>query len=326
MNARIGYAIVLTAGVTACAGQQSVLDTAGREAEQLAGLFWVLLAGAVLLWLLLNGLFFYTTRLNPRPLSRRLAEGLIFGGGVAFPTVVLAAVLGYGLSIMPEQRAPGTGLTVRVTAEQWWWRVEYLPEDGSAAITSANEIRLPLDARTEIELGADRVIHSFWIPALAGKTDMFPGRQTRMALEPTEAGTFRGQCAEFCGASHALMAFQAVVMPPDDFAAWLAHERGPAVEPVDARAERGREVFMAEGCGACHAIRGTVASGKLGPDLTHVGSRQSLGAGILPPTTEAFARWIGHTEAIKPEVAMPSYATLGDDDLSDLAHYLKGLN
>ncbi|WPZ34408.1 cytochrome c oxidase subunit II [Thalassobaculum sp. OXR-137] len=318
-----GLAAGLT-GLAGCSGTQSVLDPAGVDAEVLADLFWVLLAGAVVLWILLNGAFFYVTRMSARRHSQRVGEALIIGAGIAFPTIVLAVLLSYGLSIMPDQRAPGDGLTVRVTGEQWWWRVEYLPEDGEPVV-SANELRLPVGARTEIKLGAAKVIHSFWVPNLAGKMDMFPGRETRMAVEPTRTGEFRGQCAEFCGTSHALMAFSVVVMQPDDFAAWLESERADAAEPADASAARGREVFLAEGCGACHTVRGTPAVGTLGPDLTHVGGRRTIAAGTLPATAEAFGQWLANTDHIKPDVRMPTYRDLAAQDLADLAQYLKGL-
>ncbi len=326
LRCRYTAAVCAMALLAGCTGQQSALDPAGREALVLADLFWILLCGAIVLWLLVNALFHYVTRINPRPLSRRLAETLIIGGGVVFPTVLLGILLGYALSVMPEQRAVGGGLTVRVTGEQWWWRVEYLPDGGGPPVVSANELRLPKGRRTEIELAAAKVIHSFWIPNLAGKMDMIPGRATRMALEPTRTGTFRGQCAEFCGMSHALMAFQVIVQEPADFAAWLAHESGPAARPPDDQAARGQEVFMAEGCAACHAIRGTPAKGKVGPDLTHVGGRATLAAGTLPNTPEAFTEWLSRTEQIKPGVTMPTYHHLDQATLADLAHYLDGLH
>ncbi len=323
-------ALLATLALSGCDGRQSVLAPGGADARVLGDLFWVMLGGAIILWLLVNGLFFYVTRINRAALSRRFANGLIIVGGVIFPTVILGALLAYGLSIMPDQRAPGDGLTLRVTGEQWWWRVEYWPEGAEAPIISANEIRLPADQRSEIILDAGRVIHSFWIPALGGKMDMFPGRETRMSLHPEAPGHWRGQCAEFCGASHALMAFEVVAMAPDDFTLWLAAQEAPAARPTDPAAIRGAEVFTREGCGACHTVRGsdlpdTEARGAVGPDLTHVGSRLSLGAGTLGTTLEDFETWIAHTGAIKPEVEMPAYDHLSAGDLSDLAQYLKGL-
>lgn len=314
--------LLLLAG---CDGPQSVLDPAGRDAQVLADLFWVMLAGAVVLWLLLNGLIIYVTRIAPRPLSPRAAEALIIGGGVVFPTLLLAALLSYALWEMPRQRAPGEGLELRVTAHQFWWRVDYLPKGAEAPIVSANEIRLPTGQRSEIVLNAERVIHSFWIPALGGKTDMIPGRATRMSLEPTRAGEFRGQCTEFCGESHAYMAFGAVTMPPEEFAAWLENEAASAKPPQTPVAERGAQVFLAEGCGGCHAVRGTPAQGSVGPDLTHLATRTTLAAGILPMEAEALRNWIATPARFKPGVEMPGYNHLSEADLDALAAYLMGL-
>ncbi|MBM9596173.1 c-type cytochrome [Rhodobacteraceae bacterium MCCB 386] len=309
----------------ACDGPQSALAPAGREAELLADLFWIMLAGAVVLWLAINGLMFYVTRINVGHMPRRLAEGIIIGGGIVFPVIVLAALLGYGLTLMPLTRVPGDGLRIRVTGEQWWWRVEYWPEGAEAPVVAANEVRLPSGRRTDIELAAHEVIHSFWIPALGGKTDMFPGRDTLMTLEPLTPGVYRGQCAEFCGESHALMAFQAVVLPEEEFADWLEAEAAPARPPSGPLEAAGQEVFLAQGCGACHTVRGTPATGAVGPDLTHVGSRLTIGAGTLPPTAEALANWIAHPGTIKPGVEMPSYDELAPDDLAALAAWLEGL-
>ena len=313
----------LTVVVSGCEGRQSVLAPAGEDAAALATLFWVMLIGAVILWLLVNGAFFYVVRMRRHEISRGLAEGIIIGGGVVFPTVVLAALLFWGLSLMPEMRAPGDALRVHVQGEQWWWRVRYETPEGET-IVSANEVRLPTGARSEIVLTADDVIHSFWVPALGGKMDLIPGRVNRTSYLPTEPGTFRGQCAEFCGAAHAQMAFETVVMEPDAFDAWLAAQAEPADPPADEVARRGAAVFREEGCGACHTIRGTAARGMVGPDLTHVGSRVSLGA-LLPNDVEGFAHWISVTAAVKPDVRMPSYPHIPAEELGALATYMESL-
>ena len=324
---RLAVLLAVPMALAACDGPQSALAPAGADAETIARLFWVMLAGAVVLWLLVNGLALVLTRLSPGEHSPRLGHALIVGGGIAFPTVVLAALLVYGISIMPRMREPGpTGVPLaRVTGEQWWWRVAYADPNGGPPIVAANEVRLPVGTRSELTLGSDLVIHSFWVPSLAGKADMFPGRDTRISLEPTRAGEFRGQCAEFCGESHGLMAFTTVTMAAPEFDAWLAREAGPAREPETEAERAGRAVFLAEGCGACHAIRGTPAEGTYGPDLTHVGSRGTLGAGILPNEPQAMARWIAHTEEVKPGVKMPAYPHLEGEDLDALVAYLGSL-
>lgn len=310
--------------VSACEGRQSVLDPSGADARKLYDVALVMFVGAAVLWLLVGGLFVYVTRVNPRAMSRRAAEALIIGGGVIFPVVLLGGLLIYSLPLMSAQRSAPDGMQVHVTAEQWWWRVEYELPDGTR-VTSANELRLPVGQRTGLVLNAHNVIHSLWIPALGGKADMIPGRETYLSFLPEKVGIFRGQCAEFCGASHALMAFEAVTMTPDAFAEWLGVQAKDAIAPGTPAAKRGAEVFAREGCGACHTVRGTPAQGQVGPDLTHVGGRVSLGAGILGVTVDDFANWLGHTDALKPEVDMPTYDFLTQDDLVALATYLEGL-
>ena len=281
--------------------------------------------GAAVIWVAVIGLGIYSVRAH-HGAHPRTAAWYIIGGGAVIPTVVLTALLIYGLSMLPELVAPAPegSLKVAVSGEQWWWRVRYEPPDGPE-FDLANEIRLPVGEPVEFELTAPDVIHSFWIPSLGGKMDMIPGRQTRIALVPTATGTFRGACAEYCGGSHALMSFYVVVQEGDEYELWLAQQAESAREPAEPLAERGRDVFLANGCGACHAIRGTPASGRVGPDLTHVGSRVSLGGGILPNDPDAFVRWIARTGEIKPEVHMPAFGMLPDEDLRALAAYLDGL-
>jgi cytochrome c oxidase subunit 2 len=192
-------------------------------------------------------------------------------------------------------------------------------------VVLANEIRLPLGAPVQFRLESPDVIHSFWIPSLAGKIDMIPGRVTRLAVTPTKTGVFRGACAEYCGTSHALMSFYVVVDEQEAFERWLAGQQAPAAPPVGPDAARGQELFFANGCGACHMIRGTPARGVVGPDLTHIGSRVSIGAGILPNNAETLMRWIARTDHVKPAVIMPAFGMLPQKDLQALARYLEGL-
>lgn len=304
----------------------STLEAAGREAQQIAVLFWVMAAGAAVIWGAMVALALYAA--SERRARWTVASGyrLITIGGVLLPTVVLAALLAYGLpSLTQLLAAPATpDLSIAVAGEQWWWRVRY--DDGLGAKADvANEIRVPAGARVSLSLTSDNVIHSFWIPSLAGKVDMIPGRTTRLSFEATRIGRYRGVCAEYCGASHALMGFTVEVMEPGAFAAWRAAQAADAAPPADAQAARGQELFTRHGCGACHTIRGTSARGAIGPDLTHVGSRPRLAAAALPNEAGAMAQWIAAPERAKPGVHMPGYRTLAAADLDALAAYLGGL-
>jgi cytochrome c oxidase subunit II len=315
-------AALLLAGclVAGCGGPQSALDPAGLEAEQLAGLLGVMVAGAVLIWLLLFGAASIAVFRDPGRHTARAANILIIGGGVVFPTVGLAALLSFGLRALPDWRESGADLRVRVHGEQFWWRVVY--ERGGREVVSANEIHLPAGERVEFVLTTADVIHSLWIPPIGGKTDMIPGRVNRMVLTPTEPGVYRGQCAEFCGEAHALMAFAVEVHPPEEFEAWLAAAAEPAPETG---VERGRELFLASGCAGCHRVRGLVELGSVGPDLTHFGSRRTLGAGIAPNRPELVAAWIADPAAIKPGVQMPGYAMLPEAEIAAIAEFLSAL-
>jgi cytochrome c oxidase subunit 2 len=307
-------------------GIQSALDPAGEEATQVATLFWVMTVGGMAIWAFVVALSLYASRWKHVPISEDKAGRLILWGGVVFPVAVLMALLSYALWLMPSLRpfAGGeeAGLRVEVAGSQFWWHVVY-DRPGGQPVVSANEIRLPVGARVEFRLTSRDMIHSFWIPALGGKMDLIPGRTNRLSLLATRAGTYRGQCAEFCGTSHALMAFSVVTMEPAAFAAWL-DERGRASAGVDAE-PAGRDVFLRERCGDCHRIKGTPAQGTAGPDLSHLGSRLTIGAGLLVNDAETLARFIAHPASLKPGARMPAYLHLSDADLGAMAEWLKGL-
>jgi cytochrome c oxidase subunit 2 len=315
--------VLLPAG---CQGMQSALDPAGREAEQIALLFWWMVGGVTVIWFGVMGLTLYCVRSRPETFNHRKENWIIVGGGAVFPTLVLALLLVFGLAMLPGLLKPASAgsVIVAVDGEMWWWRVRY-PAPGGETIVLANEIHLPVGETVEFQLQSDNVIHSFWIPSLGGKVDMLPGRGTRLALTPTRTGLFRGVCAEYCGASHAFMQFDVIVESRDAFDRWLRHQATPAVKPNDPVEVRGERAFVAHGCGACHAVRGTSADGVIGPDLTHVGSRRSLAAATLPNEIDHFKRWIAHTDDVKPESRMPRFSMLPDDELLALAAYLKGL-
>jgi cytochrome c oxidase subunit 2 len=302
---------------------QSALAPAGVESARMAALFWWMAGGALLIWIAVIALALYCAAPDRRKPDARL---LIVGGGVVVPVVVLGALLIYGLTMLPPlvARAPAGALQVAVLGEQWWWRVRYL-RDGLDAIELANELRLPVGERVQLRLDSDNVIHSFWVPSLGGKMDMIPGRTTYLSLQPTQTGVFRGVCAEYCGASHAQMAFYVEVMERAAFERWLAHQATAAPPPDGDLAARGAALFLANGCAACHRIAGTPAAGRIGPDLTHVAGRHSLAAGVLPSTAEALRRWLADTSRIKPGVHMPAFGMLPEGELQALAAYLTTL-
>jgi cytochrome c oxidase subunit II len=286
--------------------------------------------GAVLIWLVVIGISIYATVGHAGRHSEQHGIRLIIWGGCAFPVVVLTGLLAFGLGLMPELRAEADGPRIAVSGERFWWRIHYgtdalpgvqrsLPLDGG--VESANELWLPVGQRTELMLGSPDVIHSFWVPAIAGKTDTIPGRINRLVLEPTREGVFNGVCAEFCGTAHAQMGFKVRVVSPEEYAAYVARQAEPALVPE----HPGREAFMAAGCAACHQVRGTEAAGRIGPDLTHIGSRETLGAGLLPVNVETLARFIASPEHEKPGAEMPGFGALPDEDIAVMAEWLEQL-
>jgi cytochrome c oxidase subunit 2 len=221
-------------------------------------------------------------------------------------------------------RGSTADLQIRVTAKQWWWQVDYLSPDPTQQFTTANEIHLPLDRATRIELQASDVIHSFWVPALSGKQDLVPGRSNSIWLTPRSAGRYRGQCAEFCGMQHAHMAFDVEVMDPAAFEAWRRAQLAPARTPVSASALSGQRVFERAACATCHTIRGTLAGGRTGPDLTHLASRKWLASGAVRLERQNLIAWIADPQHFKPGSRMPA-VRLTPDEMLAVTDYLMGL-
>ena len=301
------------------------LSSAGRDAAEITGLFWVMVSGAAVIWLLVTAFALHAARSRRPQWSERAGLLLIAIGGGVIPMVVLTALLAYGMPSLARQLDNGDEASVRVSVvgEQWWWRVRYEVPGGSH-IELANELRLPRGRMTAVSLASTNVIHSFWVPALAGKMDMIPGRITHLTLEPSVTGTYRGVCAEYCGASHARMAFIVEVMEPDAFEQWLSAQALPASPPAGDVAA-GATAFLRNGCGACHTIRGSPAAATIGPDLTHLGSRRSIAAATLPNQPDDLARWIAGPDHIKPGALMPPFGMLPPEELRAIAAYLRSL-
>jgi cytochrome c oxidase subunit 2 len=280
--------------------------------------------GAALVTLLVTALALIPfLRWRERPVNQKL---FLWGGGVVLPLLTLTALVPYIMSVGHEMRASTAPdrLSVDITGQVYWWEMSYWRAGGVSAVKSANELRLPVGEPVELILRSTDVIHSFWIPNLAGKLDNIPGRANRLVIQADRPGTYRGQCAEYCGKQHSLMAFDVIAVPRPEFDAWLRRLAAPVREPATPELQEGRKLFLGLGCGACHTIRG-VAQGRSGPDLTQVGARRMIGAGALPGGVGNIAAWIASAQHLKPGNAMPSFNQLEGPQLRALAAYMESL-
>lgn len=304
-------------------GPQSALAPAGPHAQEIARTAWMLFGGAAAIFVLVLALAALAILRRPRWLSSR---STVVVGGVVFPLVVLGALLVDTLQGPPHLWASTMrpALVVDVVGEQWWWRIAYLDDRGEPDFVTANEIRMPVGAPVELRLRSADVLHSFWVPPLAGKLDMIPGRSNRLVLVAEREGSWRGQCAEYCGSAHAKMALHVIALPRAEFERWRDGQRADADAADEAHAT-GRALFEAN-CAVCHAVRGTGAAGARGPDLTHVASRSSIGGGILPNDAASLERWIASNQRIKPGNLMPEFSHFTREELRAVTAYLAGLD
>jgi cytochrome c oxidase subunit II len=325
-------AVLAVLTTTACSGPQRILQPASDASAKLVDLFWVLLVGTGVPAILVIGLAMAALLRGraagegapPRdpPRERAREAAILIGAGAVFPATVVLILLVFSLftgSAVLRTTGP-PALTIEVVGHQFWWEVRY-PEQG---VTTANEIHLPAGASTLVRVSSADVIHSFWVPALHGKLDMVPGRTHEYRLEPREPGVFRGQCAEFCGVQHALMAMLVIAEPRADFDAWIAARTRPAPAPGTPLARTGEEVFERAGCSLCHSIRGrfdTRAVGQPGPDLTDLAARRTLAAVTVDNTPETVRAFVRDPHVLKPGVRMPATA-LPDHELDALVAYL----
>jgi cytochrome c oxidase subunit 2 len=313
---------------------QSALDPAGTQAANIARIWWFSLAVATVVYLLVIGTMCWALARARRREHR--AEPLDAGSegrmtttvtwSIAATVVILLVFLGYDLSVgrtlSPVPRAHP--LTIEVTGHMWWWEVQYADTAVHDRFTTANEIHVPVGEPVLFLLASTDVIHSMWVPNLAGKKDLIPGYTQSFWFRADTAGTYRGQCAEFCGHQHAKMAMFIVAEPLAQYQQWVAGQRDTASTPTDSVAARGREVFLTSTCAMCHAIEGTTAGSHAGPDLTHLASRRTIAAGTLPNTRGNLAGWIVDPQRIKPGAKMPPNQ-LRPDDLDALLTYLQSL-
>jgi cytochrome c oxidase subunit 2 len=331
-------------------GQQSTFEpAAGSGAALIHELSVALYIGSALIFVGVMALLARAVFGGARPV---VARRWLIAGGLVFPITTLTVLLVYALAvgnalssfntegplrflldcISGSSRAlnsPATrdgAMRVEVVAHQWWWEVEYVnagPDARRAVL--ANELRLPAGRAIEVFLSTDDVIHSFWVPSLAGKVDMIPGRRNRLVLKADTTGVHRGQCAEYCGGQHGLMAFHVEIVSEAEFDRWLALQGTDASRPDDAFLASGYDTFMRSGCAACHTVRGTDARGTSGPDLTHVGGRHSLAAGVLDNHVGTMAGWIAGTQDLKPGSLMPDTRVASGVESRALAAWLGSL-
>jgi cytochrome c oxidase subunit 2 len=313
------------------------LAPGGAQAAHIATLWWILSAVCAVVFVLVMVAALWAVWRAPRagadavpetqvPAARERRLGRSVGLAVALSSILLIALLSASiatdraLATLPLQDA----VNVRITAHQWWWEITYDDAEPSRIFSGANQLYVPVGRPVIATLASDDVIHSFWVPNLQGKRDLIPGQITDTWIQADTAGVYRGQCAEFCGLQHAKMAFYVVAEPMDQFQAWLRRQRQPAADPSTAGQTHGREVVEDHPCVVCHSIRGTTLGSHVGPDLTHVGSRRSIAAGVLPNSDDRLDAWVDDPQAIKPGNRMPAHL-LSDADRRDVVAYLRSL-
>jgi cytochrome c oxidase subunit II len=309
----------------ALAEPPSPLNPASEEARKVAELYWFTFWIALVIFVLVEGLLLYAI-IRFRQKDPKVTPPKVHGSTpleIAWtiaPAIVLMIVFVLMIRTMnASAKPPAEAMRIKVIGHQWWWEFQY-PELG---ITTANELYIPIGEPIIAELSSDNVIHSFWVPRLAGKTDVVPGQTNTMWFQADQPGNYRGQCAELCGVQHAHMNFMVIAVPPDQFEIWAERQQQPAVAATGKAAE-GEQIFLNSVCISCHKIEGTIAPGTLGPDLTHFGSRQTIAGLMLENTPENLARWLSDPQAVKPFNQMV-INKLSQDEVEALVAYLSSL-
>ncbi len=326
-----GTALLLAGLALGAAGcnpyPQSTFELRSDLALEIQNLFNIILVAAAFVFVVVEGVLVVAAiRHRRRPTDSLPAQthgsARLEIAWTAAPAVVLAVILVPTIQTIfkTQAPAPADALQVRVIGHQWWWEFEY-PDLG---VRTANELYLPVGRPINVREESADVIHSFWVPALGGKRDVVPGKVNALWFTPNSTGTFPGQCAEFCGESHANMRLRAVVVTSEEFDAWVQRQRQPAATPADPQALAGAQLFQQRGCAGCHTITGTAAQGRVGPDLTHVGSRTTIAAGLLENTPQNLSAWLRDPPGVKPGARMPNL-NLSEEELGALVAYLQSL-
>jgi cytochrome c oxidase subunit 2 len=325
----LALALALPLACGGCAGWQSALDPAGLPAFPLYRLMVGIMLACAIIWVLVIAvlaLALWRRRTTaPRPPTRERRMTIVVATALAATVVIISAfTFASFMTTRALESADQDALVIRVRGFQWWWEVNYFDAKTGETFATANEIHVPVGRTVRLQLVGADVIHTFWVPSLAGKQDLIPGRDNELTFVAQRPGVYRGQCAEFCGLQHARMALIVVALPADEFQSWTVAQRADAVAPVSDELARGHDVFLAKACSACHTIRGTSATGITGPDLTHVGSRRTIAAGVLETTRGSLAAWIADPQTIKPGNNMPM-VPLSAEELRAVSAYMASL-
>jgi cytochrome c oxidase subunit 2 len=319
--------ISLLAVLTSCADTpQSSLEPAGEQARKIDSLFnvsfWIAAGFFIFVQVMLVFVLFY---FRQRP-GRQEAKQVHGNTRLELAWTIVPALILAGLAIPTVSTIfdladePADALQITVTGHQWWWEVEY-PELG---VVTANEVHIPTGRPVRITLESADVIHSFWVPQLAGKQDLVPGNTEKLTIQADKAETYMGQCAEFCGLSHANMRFRVIAQDEGDFEQWVADQKAPAARPTGGLAAEGAEIFQNGACIGCHAVNGTPAQARVGPDLTHFASRTTFAGSMFDNTPENVAEWLHDPPGVKPGSKMPNLQ-LSPDQIEALVAYLEFL-
>ena len=318
---------------------QSALNPAGPNAGSISRLWWLMfIVCSIVFFVVLIALLLSLRRRTAEPVSelaptvkppregeRRRRNVVISALTVTVVILFVFLIASYRTGrAISSNRPDKTGLSIDLTGHQWWWEVRYSDVDASNIFTTANEIHIPVGVPVVFTLHGGDVIHSFWVPNLAGKKDLIPGKVNVIWLQADKPGVYRGQCAEYCGLQHAKMALWVIAEPQEQFNAWRQDQTQTSVQPSTDSQKRGQQVFLSSTCVMCHAINGTPAGSNVGPNLTHIASRNTIAAATLQNTHEHLAQWIRDSQSVKPGNKMPQH-NLSDADLQAVVDYLQSL-
>ena len=333
MTALVGASVL-----AACGGSQNALDSAGVQSGRIESLWWIFFWITAVIYLIVMAVLAVAIfrrkkadektapETKPDAVREQWTANIIKGAvGVSviilFTLMILSFRTGTAINTLSAERSP---IEIQITGNQWWWDVEYRDPIPSMNIRTANELHLPAGRPVKLTLQSLDVIHSFWLPNMHGKMDLIPGYKSTFFFRPDEIGTFFGQCAEFCGYQHAKMRLVVFVESQEDYEKWAAAQRAIPPPPTDPVQQRGQQIFLRSVCTQCHAVAGTTANARVGPDLTHVSSRHFIAAASLRNVRDHLATWITDPQSIKPGVRMPMN-NYTEEDLNALVTYIENL-